>query len=59
MDRTELVSQVSRAASLNQISSVIAGIRTWLAEHPDDDDMRQAFRDLTRLEREHWTYATG
>jgi hypothetical protein len=59
MDRTELLSQVSSAASLNQISSVIAGIRAWLAEHPDDDDMHQAFREITRLERERWTYSTS
>lgn len=56
MDRTELLSRISSASSLNQISSVMAGIREWLAEHPDDDEMRDAFQGLARLEREHWIY---
>lgn len=56
MDRTQLLSRVSSASSLNQISSVMAGIREWLVEHPDDEDMRDAFQGLARLEREHWIY---
>lgn len=56
MDRTHLLQLVSTAASLDQISTVMAGVRTWLAEHPDDDEMRSAFQQLARLEREHFTY---
>jgi len=56
MNRTRLLELVSSASSLNQISSVMAGVRAWLAEHPDDDEMRGAFRQLTRMEREHVTY---
>ena len=56
MDRSELLSRVSTASSLNQISSVMASVRTWLAEHPDDDDMRDAILLLSRMEREHFTY---
>ena len=56
MDRTRLLELVSAAASLDQISTVMAGVRTWLAEHPDDDEMRSAFQQLMRLEREHFTY---
>ena len=55
MDRSELLSRVSTASSLNQISSVMASVRTWLAEHPDDDDMRDAVLLLSRMEREHFT----
>ena len=59
MDRTALLAQVSTASSLNQISTAITGVRNWLAEHPDDDEMRHAFQQLTRLERNHWTPAVG
>lgn len=54
MTRTELLRQVSTASSLNQISSVMASLRAWLAEHPDDDALHDAFRDLARAEREHF-----
>jgi hypothetical protein len=56
MDRTRLLQLVSTAASLDQISTVMAGVRTWLVEHPDDEEMRSAFQQLARLEREHFTY---
>jgi energy-converting hydrogenase A subunit M len=56
MDRSELLSQVSEASSLNQISSVMAAARTWLADHPDDDEIRGAIWQLSRMEREHFTY---
>ena len=56
MDRSELLSLVSSASSLNQISSLMAGVRTWLVDHPDDDEMRTAIIELSRLEREHFTY---
>lgn len=56
MDRTTLLRLVSTAATLDQISTLMAGVRTFLAEHPDDDEMRSAFQQLARLEREHFTY---
>jgi hypothetical protein len=56
MDRTTLLHLVSTAATLDQISTLMAGVRAWLAEHPDDDEMRGAFQQLARLEREHFTY---
>jgi hypothetical protein len=56
MERTELLQLVSHASSLNQISSVMAGIRRWLADHPEDDEMRHALVELSRMEREHFTY---
>ena len=56
MDRSELLSQVSEASSLNQISSVMAAARTWLIDHPDDDEIRGAIWQLSRMERDHFTY---
>lgn len=59
MDRTQLLAQVSTASSPNDISTVIAGLRTWLADHPEDDEMHLAFQRLTRLDRNHWSRAVG
>ena len=56
MNRTQLLALVSTASSLNQISSVMAGVRAWLADHPDDEEMRGVIRELSRMEREHFTY---
>jgi hypothetical protein len=56
MERTELLRLVSQASSLNQISSVMAGARSWLADHPDDEEMRSAIQALSRLERDHFAY---
>jgi hypothetical protein len=56
MERTELLQLVSQASSLNQISSVMAALRRWLADHPEDDEMRRAIVELSRMEREHFTY---
>ena len=53
MDRTQLLAQVSTASSPNDISTAIAGVRTWLAQHPEDDEMRGAFQQLIRLDRNH------
>ena len=50
MDRSELLSQVSEASSLNQISSVMAAARTWLADHPEDDEIRGAIWQLSKME---------
>lgn len=57
MDRTELLSRVSTASSLHQISSVMASVREWLVDHPDDQEMREAITVLSRLEREHFATA--
>jgi hypothetical protein len=34
----------------------MAGIRRWLVDHPDDEEMRRAIVELSRMEREHFTY---
>jgi hypothetical protein len=34
----------------------MAAARTWLADHPDDDDIRGAIWQLSRMERDHFTY---
>jgi hypothetical protein len=52
MDRTELLHEVSTASSLQQISSVMTSVRAWLAEHPDDREMREAIGTLTRVEQQ-------
>jgi hypothetical protein len=51
MDRTTLLSMVTSAASLNQISSVTVALRQWLIEHPEDAEMRDALQGLLRTER--------
>lgn len=51
MDRTGLFSMVSSASSLNQISSVMAAVREWLASHPEDSEMRDVLEGLGRMER--------
>ena len=59
MDRMELLAQVSTASSPNDISTAVAGLRTWLAEHPEDDEMHLAFQQLTRLDRNDWSSAVS
>ena len=59
MDRTELLARISTVSSPNDISTAIAGVRTWLADHPEDDEMHLAFQQLTRLDRHHWSPAAG
>ena len=54
MERTELLGLVSEASSLNQISSVMAALRRWLVDHPDDEEIRCAIADLSRIERGHF-----
>ncbi|HLB39112.1 MAG TPA: hypothetical protein VJM84_01540 [Actinomycetota bacterium] len=56
MERTELLTLVSTASSLNQISSVMAALRAWLSDHPEDEEMRAAVYELSRMEREHFTF---
>jgi hypothetical protein len=52
MDRDDLLARMRSASCLNDISSAIADARAWFADHPDDADVRQAFFELTRMERE-------
>ena len=59
MERTELLARISTVSSPNDISTAIAGVRTWLAEHPEDDEMHRAFQQLTRLDRNLWSSAAG
>ena len=59
MDRTELLAQVVTASSPNDISTAVADVRTWLAEHPEDDERRRAFQRLTRLDRNRWSPAVS
>lgn len=56
MDRSELLAHVSQASSLNQISSLMAAARSWLTDHPDDDEIRAAIWQLSRMERDHFSY---
>jgi hypothetical protein len=51
MDRSALLSMVTSAHSLNQISSVTVTLRQWLVEHPDDAEMREVLSELLRSER--------
>ena len=46
-------------ASPNDISTAVAGLRTWLAEHPEDDEMRLALQQLTQLNHREWSPAGG
>jgi hypothetical protein len=32
--------------------------RTWLADHPDDEPVREAVQRLARMERERWGMST-
>ncbi len=57
MNRSELVEQIHTATTLNQISSAMSAARAWLADHPDDDGVRDGFQELARLEREHLAYS--
>lgn len=52
MDRSELITQITSASSLNDISSALSAARYWLAEHPQDEDIRDVMQRLTREERE-------
>ena len=54
MDRTTLLSLVSSASPLNQISSVMVAVREWLCDHPNDSDMREVLEGLARMERSYF-----
>jgi hypothetical protein len=54
MNRDELLDRMRAAHSPNDISTAIADARAWFVEYPDDTDVHEAFRELTRMERERW-----
>jgi hypothetical protein len=54
MKRDELLALTRSASSPNDIASAFAAARSWLAEHPEDEDVRRAVQELARQEREHW-----
>jgi hypothetical protein len=53
MDRTTIVAQMCAASSPNQISDAINAARAWLAENPQDEELRTRLQQLMRTEREH------
>jgi hypothetical protein len=54
MDRTTIAAQMRAASSPNDICNAINAARAWLADHPEDDDLRTALQHLMRAEREHF-----
>jgi hypothetical protein len=54
MDRNDLLSALTSATTPHQTSNAMSEARSWLAEHPDDDAVRQAVQHLARMERERW-----
>jgi hypothetical protein len=54
MDRDDLLRALSSAATPHQTSSAMSEARSWLADHPDDDRVREGVQHLARMERERW-----
>ena len=54
MDRNDLLHSLTSAATPHETSSAMSEARSWLAEHPDDDHVREAVQQLARMERERW-----
>ena len=54
MDRNDLLHALSSAGTPHQTSSAMSEARSWLAEHPDDEAVREAVQHLARMERERW-----
>ena len=54
MERDDLLHTIASAASPHQTSSAMSEARSWLADHPDDDAVREAVQHLARMERERW-----
>jgi hypothetical protein len=54
MDRNDLLHALTSAATPHQTSSAMSDARSWLAEHPDDETVREAVQHLARMERERW-----
>ena len=59
MDRNELLLSLMSAASPHQTSSAMSDARSWLADHPDDEPVREAVQRLARMERERWGLSTS
>jgi hypothetical protein len=53
MDRTTIVAQMCAASSPNEMSDAINAARGWLADNPDDEELRSRLQYLMRAEREH------
>ena len=51
---TTFSSALTSAATPHQTSSAMSEARSWLADHPDDDSVREAVQHLARMERERW-----
>lgn len=54
MERSDVLALMTSPSSPNDIASAFAAARAWLADHPDDEDVRNAVQELARQEREHW-----
>lgn len=54
MDRTHLLQALAAAATPHETSSAMSEARSWLADHPDDESVREAVQHLARMERERW-----
>ncbi|HJR99233.1 MAG TPA: hypothetical protein VJ979_15185 [Actinomycetota bacterium] len=59
MERDDLLHVLSSAATPHQTSSAMSEARAWLADHPDDDPVREAVQHLARMERERWGLSTA
>jgi len=54
MDRTHLLQALAAAATPHETSNAMSEARSWLADHPDDEPVREAVQHLARMERERW-----
>jgi hypothetical protein len=54
MTRDDLLHALTSATTPHQTSSAMSDARSWLAEHPDDEAVREAVQHLARMERERW-----
>jgi hypothetical protein len=59
MDRNDLLRSLTTAATPHQTSSAMSDARSWLADHPDDEPVREAVQRLARMERERWGLSTS
>jgi len=59
MDRNDLLHALTSAATPHQTSTAMSEARSWLADHPDDDPVREAVQRLARMERERWGLSTS
>ena len=59
MDRNDLLRALTSAVTPHQTSSAMSDARSWLAEHHDDEPVREAVQRLARMERESWGLSTS